>query len=74
MWIVLTNQNEFIKNNKLILNTKQSFKSERHNVFTEETNKIALSSSDDERMQSIDSIETYAYGKSKDLVSKKRRN
>ena len=29
-------------------------------------NKIALSSDDDERMQSIDSIETYAYGMSAD--------
>ena len=47
------------------------FKSERHNVFTEEINKIALSSNDDKRMQSIDSVETYAYGTSKDLVSEK---
>ena len=62
---------EFIKNNKLRLKTQQRFKSERHNVFTEEINKIALSSNDDKRMQSIDSIETYAYGMSKDLVSEK---
>ena len=48
---------EFIKNNKLILKTQQRFKSKRHNVFTEEVNKIALSSSDDKRMQSIDLIE-----------------
>ena len=47
------------------------FKSERHIVFTEEINKIALSSNDDKRMQSIDSVETYAYGTSKDLVSEK---
>ena len=47
----------------------QRFKSETHNVYTEEINKIALSSNDDKRMQSIDSIETYAYGTSKDLVS-----
>ena len=33
--------------------------------------KIALSSNDGERMQSIDSIETYAYGSNKDLLSKK---
>ena len=51
---------KFIKNNKLILKTQQRFKSERHNVFSEEINKIALSSNDDKRMQSIDSIETYA--------------
>ena len=40
----------FIKNDKLILKTQQRFKSERHNVFTEEINKIALSSNDDKRM------------------------
>ena len=48
---------------------QQKFKIERHNVFTEEINKIALSSNDDKRMQSIDSIETYPYGTSKGLVS-----
>ena len=47
------------------------FKSERHNVFTEKISKIALTSNDDIRMQSIDLIETYAYGTSKDLVRDK---
>ena len=41
---------EFIKNNKLILQTQQGFENQRHNIFTEEINQIALSSSDDERM------------------------
>ena len=48
---------------------QQWFKSERYNVLTEEINKIALSSNDDKRMQSIHSIETYAYETSKDIVS-----
>ena len=47
------------------------FESERHNAFTEEINKIVVSSNDDKRMQSIDTIETYGYGTSKDLVSDK---
>ena len=34
-------------------------------------NKIALSSNYDKRMQSNDSIETYAYGTNKDLVSER---
>ena len=34
-------------------------------------NKIALSSNDDKRIESIDSIETYTYGTSNDLVSEK---
>ena len=50
------------------------FKSKRHNIFTEEINKIALTSNYDKRMQSIDSIETYTYGTCKDLVSEKRLN
>ena len=65
------NYKEFIKNSKSILKIQQRFKRERRNVFTEEINKIALNSNDDKRMQSIDSVEIYAYGKSKDLVSEK---
>ena len=42
-----------------------------HNVFTEEINKIALSSNDDKRMESFDLIETYTYGTSKALVSER---
>ena len=60
-----------MKKCKSILKIQQRFKSERHNVFTEEINKIALSSNDNERIQSIDSIETYAYGASKDIISDK---
>ena len=33
-----------------MLKTQQQFKSERHNVFTEEINKTALSSNDNKRM------------------------
>ena len=62
---------QFIRNNKSILKTQQKFKSERHNVFIEKINKIALSKNNDKRMQSIDSIKTYAYGRSKDLLSEK---
>ena len=38
-----------------------------HNIFTEEINEIALSSNEDKRMQSIDSIEIYAYGTTRDF-------
>ena len=43
-------QKEFVKNNKVILKTQQRLKIERHNSFTEEISKIALSSNDDKRM------------------------
>ena len=56
----IKNHIEFIKN-KPILKIQQIFKNERNNVFPEEINKIAFSSNNDKRMQSIDSIETYVY-------------
>ena len=60
-----------MKNNKLILNTQQRFRSVTQISFTKEINKITLTSNGDERTQSISSIETYAYGTRKDLVWKK---
>ena len=54
-----------------MLKTQKRFKIERNNFFTEEINKIALNSNVNNIMQPIDSIETYAYGMSKDLVSEK---
>ena len=62
---------DFVRKIKLILKTQQRFKSERHNVFTVEINKISLNSNDEKRMQSTDSVEISAYGISKDLVSEK---
>ena len=41
---------------------QQRFQSEAHNVYTEEINKIALSSNDDKRLQTFDGIATYPYG------------
>ena len=71
MDIFKKNHKKLTRNNKIILKTQQRFKSERLNVFAEEINKIALSSNDDKRMKSIDSIKTYGYGTSRDLVSEK---
>ena len=53
------NFKEFTKNNQLILKTQQRLENEKHNVFTEEINKMALSLNDDKRVQSIDLIETF---------------
>ena len=64
---------EIIKNNKVILQTQQRFRSERHNVFTEEIDKIALSSNDDKRIQPIHSLEAYANRINKDLVYRKEK-
>ena len=45
---------DFLLNNKTISNSQQQFKSETHNVYTEDVNKIALSSNDDKRLQTYD--------------------
>ena len=37
----------------------------------EDINKISISPNDDKRVKSFDSIETYAYGASKVIISKK---
>ena len=50
---VKENHKEFIKNNKSILKIQKKFKSERHNVFTEEINKIALSSNDNKECNQL---------------------
>ena len=49
-------------NNEIVLKSQQRFKSEAHNVYTEEINKIALSSNGDKRLQSFDRITSYPYG------------
>ena len=56
------------KTKKSLLEIQQRFKSERHDVLTEEINKVAVSSNHYKRMQSTDSIETYLYGTGKVLV------
>ena len=54
------------------MKSQQRFRSKNH-VFTKEINKIALSDTDDERMRSIDLIETNICGTSKDFVCKKKK-
>ena len=48
-------------NDKIILKSQQIFRSDHHEVYTEEVNKIALSSYDDKRLQTFDKITTYPY-------------
>ena len=50
-------------NDKIILKSQQVFRSDCHEVYTEEINKIALSSNDDKILQTFDKITTYPYGR-----------
>ena len=45
-------------NDKIILKLEQRFKSVYHNVYTEQINKIALSSNNDKRLQTSDKFTT----------------
>ena len=57
-------------NNKIILKSQERFKSEAHNVYIEEVNKIARSSNDDKILQTLDRFTSYPYGTSAAKVCK----
>ena len=54
----------------MYLNHNKIFNNERRDVYTEEVNKIALSSNDDKRLQTFDRITSYPYGTSAGKVCK----
>ena len=45
-----------------MLKSRQRFKSENLEVYTENINKTALSSNDDKRIVALDGITSYPYG------------
>ena len=60
--LMFENYKESLFNNKTIMRSQLRFKSDHHNVYTEEVNKIALNSSDNKRLQTFDGITTNPYG------------
>ena len=55
------NYKDSLFNNNTILRSQLRFKSDLHNVYTEEVNKIALNSNDDKRLQTFDKVTTHLY-------------
>ena len=55
------NYKDCFLSDKITLKSQQVFRSDCHEVYTEEINKIALSSTDDKRLQTFDKITTYSY-------------
>ena len=49
-------------NGEIILKSQQKFISNKHDVYTEDVNKIALSNDDDKRIVSSNKITSYPYG------------
>ena len=49
-------------NDKVMLKPQQRFISKKHDVYTENINKISLSNNDDKRIVSSNKITSYSYG------------
>ena len=60
--LIFKNYLDCLFNDKMILKSQQRFKSDYHNVYTEQINKIRRSSNDDKRLQTFDKITTYPSG------------
>ena len=60
--LIFENYKDSLFNNNTLLKLQLRFKSDHHNVCTEEVNKIALNSNDDKRLQTFDRVTTYPYG------------
>ena len=61
--LMFQNYKDALFNDKIIIiRSKQRFRSYNHKVYTEEVNKIALSSNDDKRIQTYDKVTTFPYG------------
>ena len=78
--LMFENYKDSLFSNKAIMRSQLRFKSYHHNVYTEEVNKIALNSSGNKRLQTLDGITTYPYGTNafkvceSEMLSKKRCN
>ena len=67
---MINDYKDCLLNNEIILKSQQRFKSEAHNVYIAEINKIALSSNHDKRLQTFDRIRSYPYETSAGKVCK----
>ena len=66
--LMFENYKDCLFNNKTIYRSQERFKSYYHNMYSEEVNKIALSSNDDKRLQTFDRITTYPYGTNEMII------
>ena len=60
--LMFENYVDALFNDEVIIRSQQRFRSNHHRVYTEEVNKIALSSNDDKRIQTCDKVTTFPYG------------
>ena len=66
--LMFENYKDCLFHNKTVYRSQERFNSYYHVMYTEEVNKVALSSNDDKRLQIFDRITTYPYGTNKRLI------
>ena len=60
--LMFKNYTESFFNHQIILKLQQRFKSDLHEVYIEEINRIALSNNDDKRLQAFNRATVYPHG------------
>ena len=60
--LMFENYKDSLFNKKTTWKSQLRLKSNHHNVYTEEVNKITLNRNDDKRLQTFDIVTTYPYG------------
>ena len=60
--IKINDYKKCLLNDEVMLKPQQRFISKKHDVYTENINKIALSNNDDKRIVSLNKITSYPYG------------
>ena len=66
--ITFKNYKDSLFNDEVIIKSQQRFRSNHHKVYTEEVNKIALSSNDDKKIQTFDRVTTSPFGNNAFMV------
>ena len=60
--LAFKNYMDSLFNEEVIIRSQQRFRSDHHRVYSEEVNKIVLSSNEDKRLQTFDKVTTFPYG------------
>ena len=68
--ILFNNYLDSLFKNKVLYRSQQRLRSDHHKVYTEEVNKIALSSNYHKTIQTFDKVTTYPYGTNASMVCK----
>ena len=68
--LMFENYKDCLFNNKTVYRSQERFQRYYHVMYTEEVNKIALSSNDDKRLQTFNRITTYPYGTNEMMIKK----